>query len=62
MKTITDWYKQGTGVQEAVKHFSDFITQELIKDPNIQFTEVSSDCCVTVNVRINLLMIRKPYF
>ena len=50
MKTITDWYKQGTGIQEAVKHFSDFITRELIVDPNIEFGEVSSDCCVTVNV------------
>ena len=50
MKTITDWYKQGTGIQEAVKHFSDFITKELIVDPNIEFGEVSSDCCVTVNV------------
>ena len=50
MKTITDWYKEGTGIQAAVKHFSDFITNELIVDPNIEFGEVSSDCCVTVNV------------
>ena len=52
MKTITDWYKQGTGIPEAVKHFSEFITKELIKDPDIEFTDVSSDCCVTVNVSI----------
>ena len=54
MKTITDWYKQGTGIPEAVKHFSEFITKELIKDPDIEFTDVSSDCCVTVNVSILL--------
>ena len=52
MKTITDWYKQGTGIPEAVKHFSEFITKELIKDPDIEFTDVSSDCCVTVNASI----------
>ena len=52
MKTITDWYKQGTGLPEAVKHFTDFITKELIVDPNIEFGEISSDCCVTVNVSI----------
>lgn len=52
MKTITDWYKQGTGLPEAVKHFTDFITKELIIDPNIKFGEISSDCCVTINVSI----------
>ena len=57
MKTITDWYKQGTGIPEAVKHFSDFITKELVNDPDIEFTEVSSDCCVTVNVSISLVNI-----
>ena len=36
----------------AVKHFTDFITKELIIDPNIKFGEISSDCCVTVNVSI----------
>ena len=50
IKTITDWYKEGTGVPEAVKHFSDFIINDLIKDPNIKFMNISSDCCVTVNV------------
>ena len=52
MKTINDWYKEGTGIPEAVKHFTDFITKELIIDPDIEFGEISSDCCVTVNVSI----------
>ena len=52
MKTITDWYKQGTGIPEAVMHLSNFILKDLINDPNVKFTDISSDCCVTVNVSI----------
>ena len=57
MKTITNWYAQGTGIPEAVKHFADFITKDLIRDPRIEFTKISSDCCVTVNVSKHIFCI-----
>ena len=50
METITKWYKQGTGVPDAVRHLSDFVIKDLIKDPSISFNNITSDCCVTVNV------------
>ena len=51
LKTITDWYEDGTGIPDAVKRLSDFIVNDFIRDPDIKFTDISSDCCVTVNVR-----------
>ena len=50
METITKWYKQGTGVPDAVRLLSDFVIKDLIKDPSISFNNITSDCCVTVNV------------
>ena len=50
MKTITKWYKRGTGVPDAVRLLSNFVIKDLIKDPSISFNKITSDCCVTVNV------------
>ena len=43
---VLDWYRRGTGVEEAVTELADFL-QDLI--PNLIVDAVSSGCCITSN-------------
>lgn len=45
-KALRDWYRSGTGVQEAVSDLADFI-RHLI--PGVEILGVEGGCCVTCN-------------
>ena len=52
---MENWYKNGTGNEEAVKSLSNFITKHFI--PDVDVLSVTGGCCVTAKVSFVLLLL-----